>query len=93
MNAFLFYHDHHYYLVKIFGRPPAVVTFSSPPMFSWAYGPLFWLAGDDVKGLAEAAATTDEGGTFMVLGRLIGDRSSVMKKRNEGGPGDEAGRP
>ena len=55
-------------------------------------GPLFWLAGDDAKSLAEASAVTDEGSTSMSFGRFIGDRSSVMKKRNEGGPGDEAGR-
>ena len=44
-------------------------------------------------GFSEAAAMSDVGDTFCYFGRIIGDRSSVMKKRNEGGPGDEAGRP
>ena len=44
-------------------------------------------------GFSEAAAMSDVGGTFCFLGRIIGDRSSELRKRNEGGPGDEAGRP
>ena len=55
-------------------------------------GPLFCLAGDDVKALSEATAVTDVGGTALDFERPFGDRSSVMKKRNDGGPGDEAGR-